>query len=61
MQNEFVYNQDSKTELYILSIYFGFITMTTVGYGDISPVNIKEITYVICMTLVSSFVFSYTV
>lgn len=35
--------------------------MTTVGYGDIKPVSISEKMYVIVFTLISSFIFSYTV
>jgi hypothetical protein len=35
--------------------------MTTVGFGDIVPVNSMEYIYVICIALVSSFIFAYTV
>lgn len=30
---------DSPLEKYILSLYWSCITMTTIGYGDIGPIN----------------------
>lgn len=33
--------------------------MTTVGYGDIIPVNIYEVITCICLTLFSSCIFAY--
>lgn len=35
--------------------------MTTVGFGDVAPVNNTERIYVIIMSLVSSLMFGYTV
>lgn len=46
---------------YVISIYFAFITMMTVGYGDVTPVNNQERIYVIFMTLLSSGIFGYVV
>ncbi len=46
---------------YISSIYFAFITMITVGYGDISPVNNNEKIYTIIITLISCGVFGYAI
>lgn len=42
-------------------MYFSFITMITVGFGDIVPVSDEEKVYVIFMTVVSCGVFAYTV
>ena len=33
---------DSILQKYIMSYYFSIITMCTVGYGDITPVNLTE-------------------
>lgn len=59
----YVYNlkNDSKLDKYITSLYFSFITMSTVGYGDISPQTLTEKVYILIITLISCFVFSYTV
>ncbi|EAS04978.2 cyclic nucleotide-binding domain protein (macronuclear) [Tetrahymena thermophila SB210] len=46
---------------YIICIYFAFITMMTVGYGDVVPVTNYERIYVIFMTLLSSAIFGYVV
>ena len=59
---------ESIFELYINSLYFGFITMITVGYGDviffinkISPITINEKIYTMIMTLFSCALFAYAV
>lgn len=40
-------------ELYITSFYFVIITLTSVGYGDISPVSLEEKSFGISLTLFS--------
>lgn len=35
--------------------------MTTIGYGDITPVNLTERLYCIIMTLLSSAIFAYSI
>ena len=46
---------------YVYSVYFCIITMITVGYGDIFPINVAEKLYVIFVTLISCGVFAYCV
>jgi voltage-gated potassium channel Kch len=53
--------KNDKKEIYINAIYFSIITMVTVGYGDITPQNIREKIYLIIMTLFSSINFAYVV
>ncbi|KAL4427574.1 hypothetical protein ABPG74_012965 [Tetrahymena malaccensis] len=51
----------STQEQYIFSIYFIMVTMVTIGYGDIYPVNQYEKLYVIVISLVTSFVFGFSI
>merc|ERR1719460_1432030 len=47
-----------RNTLYAWSYHFAMATMTTVGYGDISPTNTAELVYTICLLWVSLVVFS---
>merc|ERR1740138_1613865 len=47
--------------MYLASLYYAFVTVTTVGYGDIHPVTDGERTYAIFCTLVGSGVFAFFV
>lgn len=48
-------------EQYVSAIYFGIITMSTIGYGDIYPINKYEKIFVIIMTFISCGLFAYCV
>lgn len=45
--------------IYTHAIYFVTETVTTVGYGDISPRNEKEKSFMIFMELLGILLFSY--
>lgn len=47
-----------KTDHYIISFYFSLMTMTTVGFGDITPQNIYEIYTAVLLLLLSCIVFA---
>ena len=40
------------------SIYFVFMTLTTVGYGDVEPINIFERIFTIIIMIFSIFFYS---
>ncbi|EAR84954.2 SNF2 family amine-terminal protein (macronuclear) [Tetrahymena thermophila SB210] len=46
---------------YIFSIYFMFITMSTVGYGDLTPQNQAEVIFVGFTSISFSFFFAYCI
>ena len=59
-----VYNDGSAvdgpvSEQYLFSIYWALTTLTTVGYGDITPANDSERTFVTFTLLGGSLVFAY--
>lgn len=45
----------------MIATYFSFITMITVGYGDLNPVSINERVFVIIITVISCGVFGYAI
>ena len=44
---------------YLYSVYFTFTTLTTVGYGDVTPTNNDERIYALLCQLIGAFVFGY--
>ena len=46
-------------EKYIMAIYFTITTMTTVGYGDLSPNNTLEMMYGIFLMILGVIVFNF--
>ena len=51
----------SKAELYIASIHWSVMTLTTIGYGDISPKSAAEMVFVVFAMLVGAGFFSFVV
>lgn len=46
---------------YIYSLYFSVVTVTTVGYGDITPSNYIECLFLIGTLLISSAVYAFLI
>ncbi|EAS05442.2 cation channel family protein (macronuclear) [Tetrahymena thermophila SB210] len=55
------FSNDAWYSNYVNSLYFTFITMITVGFGDIAPINSYEKIYVIFMTIGTCGVFAYSI
>ena len=47
--------------LYIAALYWAFVTMATVGYGDIVPITNSEKIFTIIAMLIACGVFAYVV
>ena len=48
-------------EIYIESVYFTIITLSTIGYGDIIPVTPQEKILVIFYALIGSIMMGYNI
>ncbi len=52
---------DQKSDHYIASVYWSFSTMTTVGYGDITPVSTGERLYACMAMIAGATIFGYVI
>jgi len=57
-QNTF---EKSVLELYLRALYWAFTTLSTVGYGDITPVLPLEVAFAICTQLGGSTMFGFII
>jgi len=51
----------SKGDHYLASVYWSFSTMTTVGYGDITPANTSERIYACVAMILGATIFGYVI
>lgn len=46
-------------EKYVYALYWGVTVMTTVGFGDLTPANVYEVSFIASFMLVSCGTFAY--
>ncbi|KAL4484634.1 hypothetical protein ABPG74_019811 [Tetrahymena malaccensis] len=51
---------DEKLQGYIAGIYYCILTMTTIGYGDITPFTYRERIFALVFCILSCFLFAFT-
>lgn len=51
-------SDDDWTGIYVLSLYYNFATLFTVGYGDVRSVTITEFEFTCCLLVISYLVFT---
>ena len=52
---------ESFIEIYLISLYFIIVTITTVGYGDITGDSIPEIAFQILLLIIGTIAYSFTI
>ncbi|EAR88859.2 cyclic nucleotide-binding domain protein (macronuclear) [Tetrahymena thermophila SB210] len=57
---QFKYDDNSNEKNYIISLYYIIITMTTIGYGDITPFTTNEKIFMILVAIVATNICAYS-
>lgn len=52
---------DVVMDIYLAAFYYSFTTMTTVGYGDVTPKNSTERIFAICLECLGGFMYAYVI
>jgi len=60
-EDELVLNDASPSEQYAVALYWSIMTLTTIGYGDITPSTQSERIFISFVMLFSSTIFAYFV
>lgn len=55
---QYYFNNDDQTTVYIASLYFNFVTLFTVGYGDIVPHHVYEYFLLIFILIISATIYA---
>jgi hypothetical protein len=53
--------ESSLFRAYLIGLYFSMTTMTTVGYGDLTPTNEKEVGFALCAMIMGGAFYGYAV
>ena len=54
-------NETSYSTRYLTSMYFAFMTMTTVGYGDINATTVPEMIFAVMAMIIGGLTFGFIV
>ncbi|KAL4505469.1 hypothetical protein ABPG72_002531 [Tetrahymena utriculariae] len=57
---QFKYDDNSNQKNYVISLYYIIITMTTIGYGDITPFTTNEKILMILVALIATNICAYS-
>jgi hypothetical protein len=52
---------ESEMKVYLAAIYWAMVTLTTIGYGDITPTNESERAFCLFSSMVGALVFGYMI